>query len=437
MYSADYIDITINIINAVICLLILFFVVTSEYRKLKRSRIFIRIIIINIIGLFVIITENLFNIGVIPENIFLTKVLIILIPIFGPVILIFYIQLIITILKEKTVISKSAKITAYTAVILCIVDIISTIILLPIAMYYMTELSHYMVLRELNDWLLFSRFLSFGCIFIGTGLLIVYKKFLNIREFLTLISYAVLPIAAILIELFLWRLSLINFSITLAILIYYASIQSELSQQIKQKELELTRSKVSIMLSQIQPHFLYNALSAIAQLCDEDPIKAKKATVDFSVYLRSNMESLNNKGLISVEKELEHVKGYLELEKTMYKDALNVVYNIEASGFMLPPLSIQPIVENAVKHGIGQKEGGGTITISVGETESEFTVTVSDDGAGFNPDYQTDNTQTHIGIKNVRQRLKDQCSGTLEISGESEKGTTAVINIPKIIIKTI
>jgi len=431
MYSADYIDITINIINVIICILILFFVMTSEYRKLKRSRIFIRIIIINIIGLFVIITENIFNITPIADNSILTKALIILIPLFGPVILIFYIQLVITILKEKTTISKAAQIAAYIAVAFCFIDIAMTIVLLPFAMYYMTDLSHYMVLRELNDWLLFSRFLSFGCMIIGTGLLIVYKKFLSIRELLTLLSYAVLPIAAILIELFLWRLSLINFSITLAVLIYYASIQSELSQQIKQKELELTQSKVSIMLSQIQPHFLYNALSAIAQLCDEDPLKAKKATVDFSAYLRSNMDSLNDKGLISVEKELEHVKGYLDLEKTMYKDALNVVYNIEASGFMLPPLSIQPIVENAVKHGIGQKEGGGTINISVREAEKEFIVTVSDDGAGYNTDKLFENMQAHIGIENVRQRLKDQCGGTFEISGESEKGTIAVIKIPK------
>ena len=432
MYSADYIDITINIINAIICLLILFFVVSSEYKKLKRSRIFIRIIIINIIGLFVIITENLFNIGIIPENTILMKTLIILIPLFGPVILMFYIELIITILKEKTAISKAAKIAAYIAVILCIIDIIITIILLPIAMYYMTDPSHYMVLRELNNWLLFSRFLSFGCIITGTGLLIAYRQFINIREFLTLLSYAVLPIIAIIIELFLWRLTLINFSITLAVLIYFASIQSELSQQIKQKEHELTKSKVSIMLSQIQPHFLYNALSAIAQLCDENPIKAKKATLDFSAYLRSNMESLNDDGLISIEKELNHVKGYLDLEKTMYREALKVIYDIQAEYFMLPSLTIQPIVENAVKHGIGQKEGGGTIIISVSETNNVYHITVTDNGVGYDVNKPDRDTKIHIGINNVKQRLKEQCGGTLEISSEPEKGTIAVIKIPKI-----
>ncbi|MCL2758791.1 MAG: histidine kinase [Treponema sp.] len=433
MYAADHIDITINIINTIICLLILFFVASSEYRKLKRSRIFIRIIIVNIIGLLVIITENIFNINAVSENSILTKVLIVLIPLFGPIILIFYIELIITILKEKTTISKIAVYAAYIAVATCLIDIISTIILLPVSMFYMTDLSHHIVLRELHSWLLFSRFLSFGCIAIGVGLLIAYNKYLSRRELLTLLSYAVLPIAAILLELFLWRLTLINFSITLAVLIYYANIQSELSQQVKQKELELTNSKVAIMLSQIQPHFLYNALSAIAQLCDEDPVKAKKATLDFSKYLRNNMESLNDKGLISVEKELEHVKGYLDLEKSMYRETLNVVYDVQVGGFMLPPLSIQPIVENAVKHGIGQKEGGGTIKISVNEAGNVYIVSVSDDGAGYNTDNFAEETKTHIGINNVIQRLKEQCDGTLEISSEPGIGTTAVIRIPKII----
>jgi len=197
------------------------------------------------------------------------------------------------------------------------------------------------------------------------------------------------------------------------------------------KELELTENKIAIMLTQIQPHFLYNALSAIAQLCNEDPEKAEKAIVDFSVYLRGNMDSLNNKGLISVEKEINHAKGYLDLEKAIYGDALKVIYHIEAGGFMLPPLSIQPIAENAIKHGIGKKEGGGTVTLSVRETDKEFLVTVSDDGVGYNKANLRNEKQKHIGIENVRRRLEGQCGGTLEISGEPGLGTTAVIKIPK------
>jgi sensor histidine kinase YesM len=143
------------------------------------------------------------------------------------------------------------------------------------------------------------------------------------------------------------------------------------------------------------------------------------------------MESLNYKGLISVEKELSHVKGYLDLEKAMYGDALNIIYHIEAGNFMLPPLTIQPIAENAVKHGIGKKEGGGTITLSVYEADNSFFVTISDDGAGYDASNLRRSSRKHIGIDNVRRRIEEQCGGTLKVSGKTGEGTTAEIKIPK------
>ena len=196
------------------------------------------------------------------------------------------------------------------------------------------------------------------------------------------------------------------------------------------KESELAENKIAMMLSQIQPHFLFNVLTAIAALCKEDPDKAQKATMNFSMYLRSNMESLDKK-LISFEKELNHVKGYLELEKAIYEELLNVDYNIEDVSFLLPPLTIQPIVENAIKHGIGKKEDGGTITISVIDTNFEYFISVTDDGAGFDTQTPYEDDRKHTGLENVKRRLKEQCSGTLEIISQIGKGTTALIKIPK------
>jgi len=203
-----------------------------------------------------------------------------------------------------------------------------------------------------------------------------------------------------------------------------------MEKKVTQLELELLESKISIMLSQIQPHFLNNALTAIAQLCEENPAKAKKTTIDFSKYIRCNLESLSNKSFISIENELNHVRHYLDLESAIYGSALNVVYNIEVANFQLPPLTIQPIVENAVKHGVCSKEGGGTITLSICETDSEYVVNISDDGNGFDTNILKD-AHKHIGINNVRLRLKEQCKGTLEIFSEIGYGTTAVIKIPK------
>jgi len=121
----------------------------------------------------------------------------------------------------------------------------------------------------------------------------------------------------------------------------------------------------------------------------------------------------------------------MNLEQAMFGDALNVIYNIQVENFNLPALTMQPIVENAVKHGIGKKEGGGTIIISTKETESDYQVIVQDDGAGFDPEKNAVDGEQHIGINNVRLRLSAQCGGSLEIEGKSGAGTTAVIIIPK------
>jgi len=143
------------------------------------------------------------------------------------------------------------------------------------------------------------------------------------------------------------------------------------------------------------------------------------------------MDSLSNRDFISFKKELTHVKGYLDLESAIYDSALTVVYDIESTDFLLPPLTIQPIVENAVKHGIGKTENGGTITISVRETEAEHIVTVADDGIGFDVNNPPQKNREQIGIENVKRRLAEQCRGTIEIISEPGEGTTVTIRLPK------
>jgi len=196
-------------------------------------------------------------------------------------------------------------------------------------------------------------------------------------------------------------------------------------------EKKLADNRISMMLSQIQPHFLYNALAVISRLCDKDPAEAKKATIDFSNYLRANMNSLERAEPIPFANELNHTIGFMNLEQAMYGGALKVIYDIQTENFRLPALTMQPIVENAVKHGIGKKEGGGTVSISTRETESDYQVIIQDDGAGFDPAKITDDGEPHIGINNVRLRLSAQCGGSLEIEGKPGAGTTAKIIVPK------
>ena len=207
---------------------------------------------------------------------------------------------------------------------------------------------------------------------------------------------------------------------------------SEQEKRLKEQEAELARSRVSIMLSQIQPHFLYNALNSIYHLCEMDPMTAKKAIIDFSDYLRVNLDSLNRTTLVPFSMELKHIKTYLNLEKMRFEEDLQVVYDIQTVQFSLPSLTIQPLVENAIKHGMKGISSVLTLTIQTIEKEETYEIHVIDDGKGFDISQKnTDTTKTHVGIENVRNRLSEMCHGSLQIQSEIGKGTHAVVVIPK------
>lgn len=194
---------------------------------------------------------------------------------------------------------------------------------------------------------------------------------------------------------------------------------------------ELENSRITVMLSQIQPHFLYNSLTSVMDLCDSNPKQAKAAIADFADYLRGNLSSLKTENLISFGTELEHIEKYLRLEKLRFMDELEIVYEIHCKDFMLPALSVQPLVENAVKHGVGQKIGGGTVTIHTIETENEYIIRVTDDGVGFTEGEYANDGGTHVGLENIKKRLEMMINARLEIESKKGEGTTACIRIPK------
>lgn len=199
----------------------------------------------------------------------------------------------------------------------------------------------------------------------------------------------------------------------------------------QQMQKELYEAKVSVMVSQIQPHFMYNALSSIAMLCKLDADTAYQATITFSQYLRSNMDSLKQTKPIPFKQELEHLKKYLYIEKLRFGKKLNIEYDIQVTDFMLPQLSIQPLAENAVKHGISKKRGGGTLTIATHETDDAYEVIVSDDGTGFDINEVKDDGRSHVGMENIRRRLKEMCNAEVLITSVIGEGTVAKVIIPK------
>ena len=142
------------------------------------------------------------------------------------------------------------------------------------------------------------------------------------------------------------------------------------------------------------------------------------------------MDSLSRKEPVDFSEELKHLEIYLSLEKMRFNKKLNIVYDLQVTGFMLPALTVQPLAENAVKYGICQKDNGGTLTISTRETADSFQV-ISDDGVGYDPTATQYDGRTHIGIDNVRGRLWAMCAGRLEIKSKKGEGTIAIISIPK------
>ena len=238
------------------------------------------------------------------------------------------------------------------------------------------------------------------------------------------------PIAAILMENYASTLMLIYPSVTISMLLLEVMRQHNKQRIMMQQELELSDSKVKLLMGQIQPHFIFNSLLAIQELCTEDPKKAEGAVQDFAVYLRSNLDAMGSTRMIPFTKELEHIRHYLSLEQADPSETFQVEYDLAVQDFCVPPLSVQPIVENAVRHGMAMRDSGGVITIATREDARSYSIIVKDNGYGFDSATQEQMERKSVGLDNVRMRLAAQCNGSLEIDS-GEIGTIVKICIPK------
>lgn len=194
---------------------------------------------------------------------------------------------------------------------------------------------------------------------------------------------------------------------------------------------ELAESRISTLMSQIHPHFIYNTLGSIEQLCELDPPKAARLVHDFSKYLRGNFGEIDKPKLISISKEIEHTEYYISIEKVRFPD-IEVEIDMDCSDFSIPALTIQPIVENAIKHGILKRAEGGSVKIRIYETDSSYFVSVQDNGVGF--DVSESEQKNHVGLRNIRSRLEAMCDGILHIESIIGVGTKITVEIPKEVV---
>ena len=203
---------------------------------------------------------------------------------------------------------------------------------------------------------------------------------------------------------------------------------AETNRQLAEQERKLTERRISAMMSQIRSHFIFNILATISTYCKSDAKKADDALIRFSRYLRRNIKILEEEGLIDFQTELEQLEDYIALEQLRFQDMITFVKDIEVISFQIPPLTIQPIVENAIKHGLVEQDRSGTIMLKTEREDGVIVITITDDGVGFVP--QECEKEDSIGIKNVRFRLESMVKGSLDIESAPGKGTKVTIKIP-------
>ena len=278
--------------------------------------------------------------------------------------------------------------------------------------------------------MIISQGYQFFCFATVFGLALFSKK-LKVAEKIAFTVYCLLPLVAILLQNIFagYAIAYLSVIISIEILFLFINVRKniELANEAKRKK----EAEVKVMMSQIQPHFIYNTLASISTLIKIDPDKAQEGLDQFTEYLRANLSSLSESGLILFSDELKHIETYISLEKMRFDERLTVKYDIKVKDFLVPPLSIQPIVENAVKHGVLKKIEGGIIEIKSYEDKEANYVQIIDNGVGFDLKHLKKNSSTHIGINNVKYRIASMCRGEMIIKSEKNKGTNVLVKFYK------
>ena len=311
------------------------------------------------------------------------------------------------------------------SIFLFIVFVVLDIVNLFTGIFFYSENGEYMRSKTM--------ILSQGYQFIAfsTVLLVTFiNNKINMREKIAFATYCILPLISILVQNVLkgYAIAYATIIISVEILFFFVNVQKNIElaeQQEKTKE-----AQIKIMLSQIQPHFIYNSLSSISTLIDIDPEKAQRSLDDFTEYLRMNLSSITKDKSIPFKEELRHIETYVALEKLRFNDRIHIVYDLGIIDFKVPTLTIQPLVENAIKHGILKKIEGGTVTLTTYETDTCYVVEIKDDGIGFDIS-EIDFDEGHFGLKNISYRISKTCDGDLSISSKVNVGTKITVKFKK------
>lgn len=197
-------------------------------------------------------------------------------------------------------------------------------------------------------------------------------------------------------------------------------------------EADRRKKQLEVTLSQLQPHFIFNALGAIRIMIRTDADAAYDMLYDFSKFLRASLDALQQEELIPFSAELEQIKAYLNIENKRFKNRICAKYEIETEDFKIPALTIEPLVVNAVRHGLRKGKDTGTVVLRTKETTKAIIIEVEDDGSGFDAGAweMTDVDESYMGISNVRSRLMRQLKADFRIKSVANEGTVIRVEIP-------
>ena len=247
------------------------------------------------------------------------------------------------------------------------------------------------------------------------------------RQRIAFLIYFVVPFICMLVQMFFFGLLLIVFGTSLAGLFMFVFILIDQVERSFRQQQKIANQHANVMVLQMRPHFICNTMMGIYYLCDQDPQKAKQVTLDFTTYLRKNFTAIASEDTVPFTAELEHTRAYLAVEQAQFEDSLFVSFDTPHTMFRVPPLTLQPIVENAVKHGLTASSDPIHISVVTRQTDSASEILVEDDGPGFAP---ADDNEPHIALNNIRQRLEMMCKGKLEIAPRKGGGTSVKVTIP-------
>lgn len=263
---------------------------------------------------------------------------------------------------------------------------------------------------------------------ISSILLIVwYHKLLKEKKMLILFVVPVLLTAATFIEPVTSGIALRYPALAIGLLIVYTRYHFKAGNASSVSEPIGSEGDFSLITNRVKPHFINNILSTIYYLCDMDVDRAKNVTMELSGYVSGTLGAVDYTGLVPFKREFDLIKHYIELEMLRFGDRMTVEYKTDELEFEIPPLTIQALVENSVKHGIAEKDGEGSIKLVTRRlADGSIQIKVTDDGIGFDAS-EPENISGELAL--IKNRIEQEANGTMSIKSTPGQGTSITIKL--------